>query len=125
MFILCAVGFMGIDSKSEHGRAVGLLCATAVLWSFGGILIKVIPWNPMAIAGGRSILAAAVMLLVVRRRHLSWSFDQVGGAVCYAANVVLFVVATKMTTAANASIHGAGLRSDIGGMVPEGKGHGP
>ena len=93
---------MRIDSKSEHVRAVGLLVATAVLWSFGGLLIKIISWNPMAIAGGRSILAAAVMLLVVRRRHLSWSFDQVGGAVCYAANVVLFVVATKMTTAANA-----------------------
>jgi drug/metabolite transporter (DMT)-like permease len=102
MCILCAVGFMGIDSKSEHGRAVGLLCVTAVLWSFGGLLIKLISWDPMAIAGGRCILAAAVMLLLVRRHQLSWSFDQVGGAVCYAVNVVLFVVATKMTTAANA-----------------------
>ena len=93
---------MGIDSKSEHGRAVVLLCATAVLWSFGGILIKVISWHPMAIAGGRSILAAMAMLLVVRRHHLSFSFDQVGGALCYGINVTLFVLATKMTTAANA-----------------------
>lgn len=93
---------MKTDSKSEHVRAVGLLVATAVLWSFGGLLIKLISWNPMAIAGGRSILAAAVMLLVVRRHHLNWSFDQIAGAVCYAVNVVLFVVATKLTTAANA-----------------------
>jgi len=97
-----AVGFMIIDSKSKHGRAVGLLVATAVLWSFGGVLIKLIGWNPMAIAGGRSALAAVIMLLVIRRRHLNCSFDQVGGAVCYAVNVVLFVVATKLTTAANA-----------------------
>ena len=93
---------METDSKSEHIRAVGFLVATAVFWSFGGLLIKLISWNPMAIAGGRSILAAAVMLLVVRRHHLNCSFDQVGGAVCYAINVILFVVATKMTTAANA-----------------------
>jgi drug/metabolite transporter (DMT)-like permease len=89
------------SSKSEHVRAVGLIVATAVLWSFGGVLIKLISWNPMAIAGGRSALAAAVMLFVVRRHHLNCSFDQVGGAVCYAINVILFVVATKMTTAAN------------------------
>jgi drug/metabolite transporter (DMT)-like permease len=93
---------MKTDSKSEHITAVGLLVATAVLWSFGGLLIKIISWNSMAIAGGRSALAAAVMLLVIRRRHLNCSFDQVGGAVCYAINVILFVVATKMTTAANA-----------------------
>ena len=97
-----SAGFMTIDSKSKHARAVGLLIATAVLWSFGGLLIKLISWNPMAIAGGRSALAAAIMLFVVRRHQLNWSFDQVGGAVCYAVNVVLFVVATKMTTAANA-----------------------
>lgn len=93
---------MKTDSKSEHITAVGLLFATAVLWSFGGVLIKLISWNPLAIAGGRSALAAAIMLLVIRRRHLNCSFDQVGGAVCYAVNVVLFVVATKLTTAANA-----------------------
>jgi drug/metabolite transporter (DMT)-like permease len=93
---------METDSKSGHIRAVGFLVITAVFWSFGGLLIKLISWNPMAIAGGRSILAAAVMLFVVRRHQLNYSFDQLGGAVCYAVNVVLFVVATKMTTAANA-----------------------
>jgi len=93
---------METNSKSEHIRAVGFLFATAVLWSFGGVLIKLISWNPLAIAGGRSILAAVVMLFVVRRHHLNCSFDQLGGAVCYAVNVTLFVVATKMTTAANA-----------------------
>jgi drug/metabolite transporter (DMT)-like permease len=90
------------SSKSEHVRAVGLIVATAVLWSFGGLLIKLISWNPMAIAGGRSILAAGVLLFVVRRDHLTCSMDQIAGAVCYAATVILFVVATKMTTAANA-----------------------
>lgn len=93
---------MTTDSKSEHIGAVGLLVATAVLWSFGGLLIKLISLNPMSIAGGRCLLATAVMLFVIRRHYLNWSFDQIGGAVCYAANVILFVLATKLTTAANA-----------------------
>ncbi len=82
---------METGSKSEHIRAVGLLVATAVFWSFGGLLIKTISWNPMAIAGGRSILAAGVLLFVVRRDHLTCSMDQIAGAVCYAATTVLFV----------------------------------
>jgi drug/metabolite transporter (DMT)-like permease len=93
---------METGSKFEHIRAVGLLVATAVLWSLGGLLIKLISWNPMAIAGGRSILAAGVLLFVVRRDHLTCSMDQIAGAVCYAATAVLFVASTKLTTAANA-----------------------
>ena len=62
-----AIVCMKTDSKSEHITAVGILFATAVLWSFGGVLIKLIAWNPMAIAGGRSALAAGGLLFVVRR----------------------------------------------------------
>jgi len=47
-------------------------------------------------------LAAGVLLFVVRRDHLTCSMDQIAGAVCYAATTILFVAATKMTTAANA-----------------------
>lgn len=93
---------MTIDSKSGHIRAVGLLIVTAVLWSFGGVLIKLISWNPMAIAGMRSALAGGVMLVIFRQHYLTWSFVQLAGAICYAANVILFVIATKLTTAANA-----------------------
>ena len=83
-------------------KAVGLLVLTALLWSFGGLLIKSIHWNPMAIAAGRSAIAALVILLAVRPVSLHWSSALVGGAVAYAANVTLFVVANKLTSAANA-----------------------
>jgi drug/metabolite transporter (DMT)-like permease len=83
-------------------KAIGLLVLTAILWSFGGLLIKSIHWNPMAIAAGRSAIAAAVILLVVRPTRFHWSSALVGGAVAYAANVTLFVVANKLTSAANA-----------------------
>ena len=74
---------------------------TALLWSLGGLLIKLIEWNPMAIAGTRSALAALMILLFLRRPLLTWTFAQVGGAIAYAATVLLYVVANKLTTAAN------------------------
>jgi drug/metabolite transporter (DMT)-like permease len=83
-------------------RAVILLVATAVLWSTGGLLIKLIPWHPVAIAGARSAVAALLFLVVLRKPKWTGSSAQIGGAVAYAATVILFVSATKMTTAANA-----------------------
>lgn len=88
--------------SAEHIRAVVFLVLTALLWSTGGVLIKQVTWNPLAIAGSRCLLAAAVLLVIVRRRHLTFSRAQIIGAVGYAVTVILFVAANKMTTAANA-----------------------
>ncbi|MDQ6808354.1 MAG: DMT family transporter [Verrucomicrobiota bacterium] len=79
-----------------------LLLLAAVLWSLGGVLIKSIDWPPMAIAGGRSAIAIPVMLASIGWPRFSFSRTQIGGAVAYAGTVVLFVFATRMTTAANA-----------------------
>jgi drug/metabolite transporter (DMT)-like permease len=81
--------------------AVLQLIGAAILWSTGGVLVKFIDWNPMAIAGCRSGIAALVLVFAVGRLHLTWSLPQLGGAVCYAAMVILFVVGNKLTTAAN------------------------
>jgi drug/metabolite transporter (DMT)-like permease len=83
-------------------RAVFFLIIAAILWSSGGLLIKLVAWNPFAIAGTRSAIAALTMLAFRRRMRLNWSPAQLGGAICYAATVILFVLATKWTTAANA-----------------------
>ena len=79
-----------------------LLLASAILWSLGGVLIKSIDWTPMAIAGARSLIAALIIGLLVPGvvRKISW--QSVPGALAYSATVILFVVATKQTTAANA-----------------------
>jgi drug/metabolite transporter (DMT)-like permease len=90
------------ESSRKHYRAVGLALAASVLWSSGGLLIKWVAWNPLAISGARSAIATVVLLLALRRIRFSWSFAQVGGAVVYAATVILFVIATKLTTSANA-----------------------
>jgi drug/metabolite transporter (DMT)-like permease len=91
-----------IDSSAERRKAVAYLIMTAVLWSVGGILIKLVNWNPMAIAGARSAIAAVFLLAVTRRWRPTWSVPQIGAALAYAGTVILFVVATKLTTSANA-----------------------
>ncbi len=92
-----------VATDPVHRRAVLMLLATAILWSLGGLLIKWVDWNPVAIAGVRSLIGAAVIALIFRNElKFSGSFEQIGAAVAYAGTVVLFVVANKLTTAANA-----------------------
>ena len=86
----------------EHARAVGLMAAAALCWSLGGLLIKSVPWPPLAVAGGRGFIAAAFLAAFAPRFRFTWSAAQLGGAVAYAATTVLFVTANKLTTAANA-----------------------
>jgi drug/metabolite transporter (DMT)-like permease len=87
--------------KIRH-KAIVFLALSAILWSFGGLFIKLVSWNPMAIAGLRSFIAVLVLLAYVRHPRFTWSFPQMGGAIAYAVTVTLFVLATKLTTAANA-----------------------
>jgi drug/metabolite transporter (DMT)-like permease len=90
------------ESKGKRYKAIGFLIATSILWSSGGLLLKMISWNPIAIAGMRSAIAAIVLLAFLRRPHMTWSSAQIGGAIAYTVTVILFVSANKLTTAANA-----------------------
>ncbi|MFN8358557.1 MAG: DMT family transporter [Candidatus Kapaibacterium sp.] len=87
---------------SSKLKATILLALTAVLWSTGGLLIKSVQWDPIAIAGMRSAIASLLLLAVSGKPRFTWSRAQIGGAIAYMATVVLFVMATKMTSAANA-----------------------
>ena len=86
----------------KRSTALGLLLLCALLWSTGGLLIKSVDWTPMGIAGMRSAIATVVIGLFFRPLRINFSRAQIGGAIAYAATVVLFVLATRMTTAANA-----------------------
>ncbi len=86
---------------SNRSKAILLLIVTATLWSTGGLLIKSVNWNPLAIAGMRSAISALVLYLYVKKPNFTWSKSQIGAALTYAATVILFVSANKMTTAAN------------------------
>lgn len=56
----------------------------------------------MAKAGARSAIAAVVIFASMRRPQFSWSRNQLLGAAAYVATVSFFVIATDLTTAANA-----------------------
>ena len=84
-------------------KALFYLALAAMLWSTSGLFIKLIDLHPLAIAGMRSAIAGIFMLFLMRGRlQFNWSFPQVSGALAYAITMILFVAATKMTTAANA-----------------------
>ncbi len=72
------------------------------MWSSGGILIKLVDWDPFAIAGARSLIACLPMLVFGRKPKFTFSLDQVAAALSYSATMILFIIANKMTTAANA-----------------------
>ncbi len=86
-----------------HPQAVGHLLMAALCWSLAGLLFKYVEWPALAVAGGRGIIAAGFLILFCGRKlHFTWSPIQVGAALAYAACTILFTLANKMTTAANA-----------------------
>lgn len=92
-----------VQTSSQRGRALSLLLLSALLWSAGGLLIKSVAWSAPAISAVRSLIAAATIALWHRGAlRFTWSRWQLGGAAAYAATTLLFVLANKLTTAANA-----------------------
>ncbi|MDQ3906864.1 MAG: DMT family transporter [Acidobacteriota bacterium] len=94
--------------SSAGGRGGGpvapylFVVVAAVLWSTGGLFIK---WNdltPLELSCGRSLFAAATVALLTRREGFGINAVTAAASVLYAALLLLFVIATKMTTAANA-----------------------
>jgi len=85
-----------------HRRALFLLALCGVLWSTGGVLIKLVSWHPLAIWSARSAIAA-IALYAVRRPSLRGIGRGEWLAACaLAATTGGFIVANKLTTAANA-----------------------
>lgn len=77
---------------------------TAVLWSTGGILIKFVPGNAIAINGARSLIA--FLFFWVYRRSIKLNINKIiiTAAFCLTMTNTLFVAANKLTTAANAIV---------------------
>ena len=142
-----AAGGNGSLTKKPALNPVAALALCALLWSFGGLVIKLIKWDALAIAGVRSLLAMITVTIAFRRppklfirqnenglqdqnagdknrrqdqkarpatetvsktetagAKIDWraTTNLLLGGFFYAATMLLFVPATKMTTAANA-----------------------
>lgn len=90
--------------KFKNDRYKGILYCiiAATLWSTGGILIKQVSWNPVAISGARSFFASLVIYAYLRKPKFAKSKATILGSICCAGTVMFFVVANKLTTSANA-----------------------
>ncbi|MFL5318455.1 MAG: DMT family transporter [Myxococcaceae bacterium] len=78
------------------------LLAAALLWSTSGAAIKNCSLNGVQIAFARSLVAGLVLFLAFKEARIRPTLRIFLVGLAYAATVVLFVIATKATTSANA-----------------------
>lgn len=92
------------NAESIKGTLYVLL--SAICFSTGGVLIKLIPWSSVSIQGIRSIFSTVVIGGYLRLHHRKFICNKavVFGAVCNTVMAFSFVAATKLTSAANAIV---------------------
>lgn len=90
-----------MDSLSDRRKAIIYLVITAILWSTSGVFVKILDWQPVAILAGRSLFAAIVFLIYLRRFPTQFGLWQLLAAGMFILTQFLFITSTKLTTAAN------------------------
>ena len=94
-----------MKEKNHYGS---LLCVflASVCFSTGGLFIKIIPWNALAINGARNLVGACVIgiYLCIRRHRIVFSRQVFIGAASLIGVTSLFSISNKLTTAANAIV---------------------
>jgi drug/metabolite transporter (DMT)-like permease len=79
-----------------------LLVAAGLLFSTGGAAIKAASLTGWQVASFRPGLAAVVLLAALPNARRRWHWRMLGVAAAYAATLILFVLANRLTTSANA-----------------------
>jgi drug/metabolite transporter (DMT)-like permease len=77
------------------------LLGAAVLFSTGGAVIKSTSISGWQVAGTRSLIAALALVALLPSARRRWQVSTLVVGLVYAATLVLFVTANKLTTAAN------------------------
>jgi drug/metabolite transporter (DMT)-like permease len=89
-------------SSSARFSPLLFVLAAAVLWSTGGLFIKWTSLSGLELSFGRSLLAAITVAMFTRHEGFGMNSVTALASLLYAALLILFVMATKETTAANA-----------------------
>ena len=100
-------------SKALERRGSFAVLAAALLWSTGGLFIKEVSLDAWGVSLWRSGFAAITVSIIYFFQRKRWNHTYVewrewfspfvlASALCYALLLVLFVIATKLTTSANA-----------------------
>ena len=93
-------------NANRKRRAMLLMVITAIMWSMGGIFIKLISWSPFLIAGWRSAISGSVMAVFMLNQKIrfKWNRYSFGAGIGLSFSATLFTIANKLTTAANAIV---------------------
>jgi drug/metabolite transporter (DMT)-like permease len=83
-----------------------MMLGAAVLFATGGLLCKINPWSAFSINCWRNIIGGLLIgaYLIATHHKLRFNFTILMGAICMFGVTTLFVLANKMTTAANAIV---------------------
>jgi drug/metabolite transporter, DME family len=97
----------GTSASVEGGASNGVspiwfVLIAVLLWSTGGLFIKLSTLSDTELSGVRALLAAVTVMLLTRREGFRLNVVTAIAAVFYAGLLYLFVRATMQTTAANA-----------------------
>ncbi len=100
---------MGKDvqgSETMKRKAIWMVLAASVCFSTGGLFMKLIPWNALAINGVRNLIACCVIgiYLLITHHRLKFNFTVLCGAVSMAGVTTCYAIANKLTTAGNTII---------------------
>ncbi|MBV6478808.1 MAG: hypothetical protein HGGPFJEG_01565 [Ignavibacteria bacterium] len=95
-----------LSSIPQHKKGLIFISFSALMWSSGGLFIKVLTLDAFQISFYRSLIAAITILIIskFRKTGLKFEFDfiSIACSIFYSLILIFFVVATKLTTAANA-----------------------
>lgn len=86
----------------EHQKGIIYVFIAALLWSSGGLFIKLITLNAMQLSFFRASIAALTFGFIFKKRIFLINKFSLINSIFYALVLLSFVYATKTTTAANA-----------------------
>ncbi|MFZ1749804.1 MAG: EamA family transporter [Saprospiraceae bacterium] len=88
--------------KDKRRSAILMTLMAAVLWSTGGLFIKLLPQDAFTILFYRSFYASLIFIVIFRGKLLKINRMSIISSLFYASVLITFVTSTKLTTAANA-----------------------
>ncbi len=95
-----------MTEKELRRNGILLMLGASICFSTGGLFIKLIPWNPLAINGARNLIACLVILGYIRatRHKIKVNPTVLVGAFSMAGVTTAYSIANKLTTAGNTII---------------------
>lgn len=93
-----------MKTKTSTQKGMMFIFLASIAWSFSGVLGKWVPFGPLTIMGGRALMTTLFFALQRKSFRFVNNRGTWLGAVSIAATSLLFLIANKLTTSANAIV---------------------